>query len=283
MNWQVLTILSVFLVSLSTLLQKVLLKNDKSNPIAFAIAFQLFTGFFLILFSLFFGGIQLQNISSVAFNIVIMTMLYGICNIFIFKAIKHIDLSKFSILFTTRGIFTIIASTILLKEGLNTFQLLGAILIMSGVFFVSLKKKKIVFVKEDAFAFLAAFCFGVALTNDRFILKSLDLNTYLSIAFLLPGIFIAIFNVKALKEIKFFLNKQKLSILVILSFTYALAAIAFFKAIQISSNVSQVSTISLSAVVFTVLLSIVLLKEYENLKMKLVGAILCFIGLILVS
>lgn len=283
MSWQLLTILSVFLISISNLLQKVLLRNDKSNPITFAILFQLITGLFLLLFSLTFGGVKFQNLNGVAFNIMVMTILYGLNSIFVFKALKYIDLSKFSILFSTRGIFTIIASTILLKEGLNTFQLFGAVFILSGILFVSLKNKKITFVKEDIFAFFAAFCFGVAVTNDRFILKSLDLNTYLSIAFLLPGIFIAMFNINALKEIKFFLNKQKLSILVLLSFIYAIAAIAFFGAIQISSNVSQVSTISLSTVVFTVLLSIVLLKEHGNLKMKIIGTILCFIGLVLVG
>ncbi len=40
MNWLFLTLLSVFAVSLANILQRVLMKDDKSNPYSYAIVFQ---------------------------------------------------------------------------------------------------------------------------------------------------------------------------------------------------------------------------------------------------
>lgn len=46
MNWLILTLLSVVISSAATILQRILMKSDQSNPYSYAILFHFLLGFF---------------------------------------------------------------------------------------------------------------------------------------------------------------------------------------------------------------------------------------------
>lgn len=282
MSWQILILISVVLYSISVLLQRVLLRQNESRPVAYAMFFQFLTGIVLGVVGFLFADMSLpSNFSDLFWNLILMVILYGFSNIFIFRSLKQIEASKFSIIFATRAFFTVLASSLLLKEFLTGPQFLGTLLIFSGVVLVNSKSSKLSFDKGSLLALLAALAFGSANTNDRFLLGSFNIYPYITIGFIAPSLLMAAVYPKELKHIKIFLDKKILKKMLILSVLYAFNAVAFFAALQKSDNSSQVASVNLTSVIATVVLAAIFLKERDNLPKKVIGAILSFVGLLL--
>lgn len=282
MSWQLLILISVVLYSISVLFQRAILKENESRPIAYAMFFQFLTGIVLGVVGFLSADMTLPpNLSSLFWNLILMVILYAFSNILIFKSLKQIEASKFSIIFATRAFFTVLASSLLLKEFLTGSQFLGVLLIFSGVILVNLKSSKFSFDKGSLLALLAALAFGSANTNDRFLLGSFNIYPYMTIGFIASSLLMAAVYPKELKHIKIFLDKKILKKILILFVLYAFNAVAFFAALQKSDNSSQVASVNLSAVIVTVVLAVIFLKERGNLPKKVIGAILSFIGLLL--
>lgn len=283
MSWQVLTLLSVLFISISNLLQRVLLRDEKSNPAAYSIVFQILTGSMIALFGFLVSDMTFPNLFLYWPNLFVTSISYGVGALFLFKALKDIETSKFAVLFASRIVFTALASSLFLQQHLNERQILGTILILAAILLVSVKRKTFTFGKGDFFALIAAAGFGVGFTNDEYLLNHFNLYPYIFIAFILPVFFIAPMNISSLKYVKDFLQKTLLIKMLILCFVYALGAITIYTALQMSTNASQVAAVNLSTVVVTVLLAVIFLKERDNLVKKILGALLAFIGLLLVT
>jgi drug/metabolite transporter (DMT)-like permease len=282
MNWQILLAISVVTYSISVLLQRILLKNDKSDPIAYSIVFQLLTGILIGIYAIF-KGFTLPNLIPLIPNLVLMTILYGAGNVFIFSALKIIDASEFTIVFTSRALWTIIGAMIFLKENFSAQQALGTILIISSVVLVSWKKQKFSFSKGFIFSVLAALSFGLAFTNDAFIVNNFDVPSYLTIAFIVPSLAVWTIYPKSTAKMKPLFEKKTLLKLGLLAVFYAVSAITIFLAYQIGKNASQIAPLNQTTTILTVILSVIFLKERANLITKLIGAIISFIGIILIK
>lgn len=283
MTWQVFIFASVVLTSIATLLQRILLKDEKSDPVSFSIFFQLLTGLLIGAFGSFFSDMSFPSRwSGIWVNLILMTVLYALGNVFIFKSLKLVEASVFTVIFSSRALFTTLGSTLLLHEGLNARQMGGTLLIILGVVLVTLKSAKISFSRNEIYALLAGACFGFANTNDRILLKTLNLYPFVFLAFVVPAIMIAVVKPNAAKKMKAFFGKILLTRMIMLCIVYAVSAITFFAALQASPNSSQVASMNLTNVILTVLLSIVFLHERTNVPKKLAGAIASFVGLLLV-
>lgn len=184
MSWQILVAISVVLYSVSVLLQRVILKESNSKPIAYSIFYQFLIGLFMAIIGFLFADMRLPNLKPLSFNLILMAFLYGFSNLFIFKSLKQTEASKFTIVFATRTFFTILASSLLLKELLTGKQFIGVLLIFSGVVLVNLKSARVSFGKGEIFALLGAVCFGLANSNDRYLLRHLDLYPYMAVCFI---------------------------------------------------------------------------------------------------
>lgn len=282
--WQVLILLSVLFNAVAVVLQRVVLREQNSDPVAYSIVFQLISGSIIGAFGWVTGNLQFPpDIAKILLFMGLMIVLYGFGNVFIFQALKAIEASKFTILFATRTLFTILASTLFLNESLNTTQWIGALLILFSVILVTVENTKITFGKWEFFTLLAAAAFGFEVTNDRYILTMFPLYTFVSLAFVLPALMMWMVNVGRTQKIFELFHKTNLIRICSMAVVYAVSAILFFSSLQIAPNSSQVITINLTSVVVTVLLAVVFLGERKNLFRKLLGATLCFIGLLLVD
>lgn len=282
MNWQILLSISVITYSISVLLQRVLLKNDKSDPIAYSIVFQLLTGILIGIYAVL-NGFSTPNLVPLIPNLVLMTILYGAGNVFIFNALKMIDASEFTIVFASRALWTIIGAIIFLKESFSAQQSLGTFLIIASIILVSWKKQKFTFSKGFIFSILAALSFGFAFTNDAFIVNNFDVPSYLTIAFIIPSLAVWAIYPKSTVKMKPLFEKKTLMKLGLLGVFYAISSITIFLAYQVGKNASQIAPLNQTATIITVMLSVVFLKERSDLLRKLIGAIISFIGAFLVK
>lgn len=286
MEWMALILISVVLTSFQQIMQRVLLREDNSDPVAYSVVFQILTGLFIAVFALLTGNLTApQSFDNLTWNFILLVLLYGVGNIFLFMGLKGIEASLFTILFSTRGIFSVLASSILLSEMLSAKQWIGTAIIIFAIVVVNIKSlSKREVNKGVGYSLLAGLFFGLANTNDRYILSSFEIYPYLVIAFILPALVVLLFQWRKLDEIKKLISNSvllKKMLLMVLVTTFS--AITFFTSLQIAPNSSQVVIINLTSVVITVLLSAFILKEKGNLLMKVIGALLTFVGLLLVA
>lgn len=283
MNWQIILLISVLLYSISIVIQKIILRNKNSDPLSFSILFQLFVGIMILAVGLILNQITLPNIKPILFNIILMVILWTFNNIFLYKAIKFSEASKFSILYSSRAFFTILASSLFLKQLLTINGYIGTFFIILGILFVSIKSHKLTFKKADIFSILAAAGFGFALTNDKFLLGYFNPYTYAALEFLLSGLFLWIIYPNATKGMQLYFQKIIFIKFAFVSALMTLSIILVYSALKLSTNSSQFASINLLSGVIIVILSIVFLKERSNILQKLAGIILSFVGLMLVA
>ncbi len=284
MSWQLLICISVILYSVSVLLQRLLLKDDKSESISFSIIFQL--GVALVTAILVFvmqGKIPLPDFSKISWSVLTMTLLYALANIFIFKALKETEASRFTVIFSGKTLFAAIGASLLFQELLTPVQWIGAVLIIVGIVIITMKKSGKKLNMGDLYALLAAILFGLANTNDRFLVKFFDPYTYVVIGFLLPGFAIALMYPKKLKLLKTYARKSFLFKMTFLCLLYGLSAVTFFAALQITPNSSQLFSINSFGAIITVILSILVLKEKDHMWKKILGVVVSVAGLLLIS
>lgn len=284
MSWQLLIGISVLLYAISVILQRILLKNDKSDPISFSIFFQIGVAIVIgILVLIMQGRIPLPSLNGIGWSVLAMTVSYALANIFIFKSLKVTEASRFTVIFASKTLFAILASTLFFGEGLTSTKWLGAILIIVGVIAVSIKDTKLNLNKGDLYALIAAVLFGLANTNDRFLVRYFDPYSYVVLGFLLPGLLIGVIYPNKLSLIKVYLEKTVIYKMILLCLLYGLAAVAFFASLQNAPNSSEIFSVNAFGAIITVLLSIIFLKERDYLVRKIIGAIISLSGLLLVN
>ena len=281
MSWQILVAVSVVTYSVSVLLQRILLKDEKIDSVAFSIVFQLLTGVLILGYALM-RGFSSPNLLPLLPNLALMTFLYGAGNVFIFKALKAIEASEFTIIFATRTVWIILAAVLFLSEQFSLVQLLGTGLILSSVVLVSWQKG-LKLSRGVLLSLAAAACFGLAFANDAFIIRNFDVPSYLGIAFIVPALAVWMVFPKSTSKMLPMLKKSFLKKLGVLSVLYATSAITIFLAYQIGRNAAQIAPLNQTSTILTVLLAIIFLGEKSQLTRKLIGAVLSFIGIILVG
>jgi drug/metabolite transporter (DMT)-like permease len=279
LNWQLLVFISVVTNSVSVLLQKIILKDDKTDSVAFSIVFQIFTGLLILIYSLV-RGFSVPDLIPLLPNLVLMTILYGAGNIFIFKALKTSEASQFTIIFATRTIWSIVAAIIFLGEGFTIKQLIGTGLILSSIVLVAWKDK-LRLGKGSLLSLGAAAFFGLAFANDALIVRNFDVPSYMAIAFIVPALAVWAIFPQSTEKMKPMFNKEFLKKLGILGVFYAISALTIFFAYQIGRNAVQIAPLNQTSMILTVILAIIFLKEKSQLTRKLVGVILSFIGILL--
>lgn len=285
MSWQIAIAISVVLSSVSTILQRVLLRENKSDPIAYSALFQIICGVIIFAFGFFTSPIGLpNNLWGLLPNLALMLGVYSLGNVLVFKALKAGEVSTFTIIFALRALVTVFVSSLILGEVFRVNQLIGGGLIITAIVLVNLKRASLKFSRADRFALGAAVCFGLANTNDRILLGSFELYTYVSLAFIAPGIFLFLVRPQKIIQTSAIIFSPIIKSIAIRSLIFSVSAVTYFIALgSAASSSSQIAVVGLTSVVLTVVLSAIFLKERENFAIKGVALALTFIGTLLVS
>jgi len=282
MSWLLLVLVNVLTGSLARIFQKILLKNKESDPFAFSFIFQLIVAFLFLIHTLIYQQLNFPNLYGLSLNILIMSLFYSLGNIFTFKAFKLTEASEVAVIFSSNTLWSVLAAIILLGEELSTNKISGISLVIIGLIAINYRKTDWKINKGHAYALLGAFLFGVAFTNDALILNRFkNVSSYMTIAFLLPGITTLFFKPKAINNLPYFLHFKIIPSLLFCCFLYFLASLTIFEAYKSGGNASIISPISQSSLVLTVIISYIFLKERDHLLNKIVGTLITFTGILL--
>ena len=258
------------------------MKDEKSNAHAYSIVFQIFGGLVVGLVAVL-NGFVMPPITQFPVNFLLLAVLYGAGTLFIFNAFKYIEASEVTIITSTRSIITIVSAILLLGEAFDFKKAIGTLIILIAAYLVSRKKRALKMNKGVLYALAMAICYGLAITNDTFLLKYVDVFSFLTVAFLLPGFFLIAVKPKALFELSQFLKPKVFANMLVMTVFYAGGASLFYFAIINGTNASQITPISQSSVIVTVILAAIFLNERDHLLKKVVSAILVTIGVLLIK
>lgn len=280
MTWLYYTLLAVLSYSIFYILTRVFLKEKSSDAISYAIVFNFVCAIIISAVSLK-SGFVLPDIKNYYLNFGLMALVYTTSQVLIFKASKTVEASELIILSSTRVLWTIGTALIFLGEAFNVSKIIGTILILFSVVYLSLKRKGISLNKGHLYALAAAICLGVGFVNDSYILRQADAISYGALAFILPAILTAVvFPSSTLKLIRY-LSFKLLMKICLLGIFYSVGLVASYSAYKSGGNASQIVPIGQSIVIVTVILSVLFLRERDDLLKKLVAAIIMSIGVLL--
>jgi len=280
MSWLTLSIISVVTLAAANLLQRILMKDEASNAVAYSLVFQLTCALLVGLFALT-QGFVLPPIQKLSLNFTLTTILYAAGSLLLFRALQTTEASKTTVLKSSSTLWTIVVALIFLGESLDILKIAGIGLILGSIVLVSLKKDIFSFNRGDLYILGTALCYGIAFANDAFILRQSDALSYTAIAFFLPGLLILAIKPRTVKDMGAFLKPWVQLRMLALTTLYSTSAITVYLAYQRGGTASQLASISQSVVILTVLLAAIFLGEREHLGRKFIAAALTTLGVLL--
>ena len=280
MTWFVLAILHVIGTAFANIARKILLKNDKSDAVGAAIIFQ-FTGCAITAVFAFWHGFVMPPILDHPLNFLIQASFWGFATLTLFKAYQYIEASEVTVLTTLEAVFTIIVALVFLHEVFTGINVIGTVLIIIAVVYLSQTSSKMKFNKGVLFAVIYSILAGVAIVNDTYMLRYADVLSYLTVGFFTPGLFMLAVNPKVVTRMRPLFAPSLLKKNFTFTLLYTLAGIAFFLALATGGSASQVATIAQASVVLTVFLAMAILNERDHIIRKIICAVLVTIGVLL--
>lgn len=223
--------------------------------------------------------------------LVVEGVFIGIFNWLMFVALRRMPVAKFEMIFQLYAVVVITLSWILLGEKLTPLQIFGGILLFTAAYIaISAPKESIsqlharVGKQAIIVTVCAAVALGIGLTTEKAALQHMDTGTYFIFGFMTQGIALILLaakdvSKKTLKSIRR-TDIQRSLVMGVLS---ALVGFAYIAAIQLSNNISLVTTLAAFALPLTVLAGYLFLHERENMFRMWVATIIGCIGLIIVA
>jgi drug/metabolite transporter (DMT)-like permease len=283
MTWPILAAISIFSVSIASVIQKVLMTNKKSDSITYSIVFQFLLGVIFTVYVLFVG-FKMPPLAKYPFNYFVSTLFWGLATFLSFQALKYISASLFLIVGSFSTLVTMVASAIFLNEQIFGRYIIGAILILLSVYIVSRlnsdKSENKNQTKGVLLTLLMALCGGLAVTNDVFLLRTADTASYLAVMTYLPGVVLLLLAPKSIKKLATFAQPAVLGNMLIFSLFYAGQAITYYMAVNAGANLSQMAPISKASIVIAVILEVIFLRNTKNIPAKLLATVLLMLGIL---
>lgn len=280
MEWFYLTLFSLFLFSFSSIIQRKLLRDITAlNPVIFGFIFQVLVGIFAIPIFLIYGG-AISASWTIWEYIIIAGILYSLSNFLLYHAIKITEISKISVIGSSRSLWVMFGSILILGEKISAFNLIGIFLIIFSLILIFWKSQEQIKINQgQKLALLAVFFSGLAVVIDGLILKDFSVGFYLIISSLFTGFGTLAIKPKSITKIKPFIKIKTFVPIILSAAFFALGAFLMYTSYQIGGKMSSVLPITQATAVLTIFLSALLLKETKDLPKKLIALALCVIGI----
>lgn len=281
MTWQLFTLISVVSLSISIILQRVLVHKDKTDPFAYAVLFQGIVGLLLMTFALIYG-FKLPNIETVIIPAITSVLFYGVGHIIYAKTLQKVEASAFSVLFATQAIWIMILGIVLLHETMTFAQVAGTVLIFAGVGILA-KNFRSVF-KENGvlLGLLTGLMFGIAIFSWSYVGRFTDTISWAAISFIGTSLVAFLVRPSSIHKMKPLLKPNVLWKLFALGFFYGIGSLTMLFAYKYGTF-AVVSPLRQTSIIVTVLLALTFLPmERNRIRRKILAAAVCMLGVILI-
>ncbi len=222
-------------------------------------------------------------------NLVILLvgeLVFPVINLLSYRANEDVDAGLYTIINNLTPIITISSAWLLLNETLSNQQLLGATIIITSTFLVSLpsllrrSRSKAIGL---AFALASVSLLGLAITFERYMLTRIDFGAYLVYGWGAQTLWMTILAWPERKNLGLLKNQKVAKFIIGYGFSNTFKGLCFVGALKLSGNASLVSAFSSFMSVLVVLGAYFALKEKEWLLFKIIAAMLGALGLLILN
>lgn len=280
MSWQLLTGVSVITLSVSVLLQRLLMHEDKSDPVAYGIIFQALVGVILFCYAVIVG-LHGLDFARYWLPISLTFLLYAAGTVIGAYTLRNVQASIYSILFATNAIWVAAISLPLFHAHVAPLQLLGILLIFASTALLLEYTGRFTFDKGILLGLLTGFIYGLATVAWVYVDKYSDPATWSAISFIGPALVLLLARPSSIRKMKPFLHRNTLIRVAVLGVLYSISALTILLAYK-HGDAALIAPLQQTAIITTVVLAIIFLKERNRLWQKIVAALICFIGVLLV-
>jgi drug/metabolite transporter (DMT)-like permease len=281
MSWQLLTIISVLSLSISVILQRVLIHRDKTDPFAYAVVFQGIVGILLMAVAITLG-FKLPGIEAVIVPAIISVLFFGVGHIVYAKTLQKVEASAFSVLFATQAVWIMALGIVLLGETLTVVQVLGSVLIFLGVGILAKNLSSVFKDKGVLLGLLTGLMFGIAITAWSYVGRHTDTMSWAAISFVGTSLVAFLVWPKSIKKMRPLLRPKVLVTLVLLAVFYGVGSLAMLYAYK-EGSFAIISPLRQTSIIVTVLLALIFLPQERNrIRRKILAALICAIGVVLI-
>lgn len=253
---------------------------DNKGQIHFAFQVTLIT-VVLSLVLPFFSPFKLEGNSLYLVGLSLVCGIFG-AGYFIssYTAQKHIEAGISTLVSNIYTPITIVLAILFLNESLTTVQIFGTILLLLGMAIVSKKHRigKFKFDKYFMLMILSGVMLGVSLTAERALMKMTGFSAGTMLSWWAQCAFLGIATIVTKNKSEY--TKIDITITGVLRFLQSLSWVIL---LFVVGNLSLVSAITTFKVVVIFIAAALLLKEREDLPIKILGSIVALAGLLLMK
>lgn len=281
MNWFILTIVSAITYGAAEIISKYL-SDKKSEPVFLGIIAAAFTTFVTFQFATLEAMKIPTNVWALA-GLVASAALVAVGIITYYEGLKNSDVSEFALFSRSRTLLVVLGGILIFRERFGFVQIIGAVLVLYGVFLLSWEGGKFHFGRGSKFAIATAVLFSLGVLFDKAVISYYTasmytfLNYFFTTAFLFP-----LACSRYIEGVKL-PNKSTIGILFIVGTLYGISAYCIYAAYLASGPVSLVTLASQFEIPITVLWGIFLLKEHKKIYPKLISMAVLIVGIILLK
>ena len=243
MSWQILVGISVLLFSLNGSFHRTIMRDLKSDPYTQTILFYGLGGIFVLILSLFNGGVNLQIRTEQIPYIILLTIFATAAPVLVFKSLKLIQASESSILLSSQRLWIVIGAFLFLREDFSFSKLLGVIIVIIGITIAQWKKRKFVINQGVIYALLAALAYAVTEIIAFYLLRDFDTISFTVLLSFLPVIILLIIKPGSIKKLTFYFKPEYARSIIVVSINDAIATLFLFFAYQVGRNAAQIAPI----------------------------------------
>lgn len=281
MSWQLLTAISVLFLSISVLLQRVLLHRYKVDQYAYVVLFQATVGIILCAVAAIVG-FSLPNIQTLLIPALIAMLSFGVGHIMYARTLKLVEPSVFSVLFATQAVWIMLIGIALFNESLTAIQIAGTVLIFASVAMVAGKYRSLIANKGTMYGLVTGALFGVAITSWSYVGRHTDGLSWAAISFVGTALIVVLLHPSSIRKVRPLLTGKILARFVVLGTVYGAGSLAMLFAYKYGTF-AEVTPLRQTSIIVTVVLSLAFFaSDRQNIRKKLFAAALCCAGVVLI-
>lgn len=281
--WFIFALLSIFALCGSEISQKISL-TQKVDISAITNNFYVWTfqGLVGLVLALLSHNFILISTPIDLLKLLAVAIMYFLGGTFFYTSYKGNSPSISVILGSVSVLVSTTLGVVFFKEGLVSQKILGIILIMVSIIILNLNKKDKIN-KYNVYALIGGICFGTAYTLDKSFALNLHPFNYLAFVCLTIALISIITKYKLITSESRNLHLNNFYPMIFsASFGSAFNIFTFFS-YRNGGNVGVIDAMNNSSVFLIILVELFLLRDRQNLKKKLICALLAFVGISLFS
>lgn len=281
MSWQFYLVLSILFLSMNGLFHRSLMREDKSNPIVQAIVFLSISGIIATIIAYCRGVLAIQlNI-----NYLIIFLFIGIASamgyFLKYSGFKTLGASEVVILASTTKLWNVFGASIFLGEELTYKKIAGTLIIILGAAFVVYKNGSFKINSGTIFVLISAILFAFADILGYKVLNDIEASNFQIYFYFLPVIALLIAKPDSIGKFGYYFKATRAIRVVALGLLDTLGMLLLFIAYQAGGPASIIAPLSATKIIVTVFLAMIILREKENYKSKIIGSVVATVGVVL--